>query len=183
MPLFPRAEFEARLAAVEEARSVQEKGQAFEELMCSLFVWIPGIEIAERNALNAFQAEEIDVALYNGKEPDGLPFLPFIFLVECKNWSRRVGRDELSTFIRKCQGRGCDHGVLIAANGITGNAAGRTAAHFEVARALTEGFRLIVLTLDEIRPLESSEQFVLLLKRKLCQLVAAGTLVEQEMPN
>ena len=41
----------------------QTKGKSFEDLAAYLFEKIPGISIALRNQMNAFQNEEIDVAI------------------------------------------------------------------------------------------------------------------------
>lgn len=158
------------------ANTVQEKGRAYEDLICEVFSHVPGIEIAERNALNAFQTEEVDVALWNNRSLKGLHFLPHIIPVECKNWSNPVGTEEVSYFADKLRHRGCDHGFLITANGITGNPQSLTAAHFRIATALAEGIRVIVITTPEIEALTSAKALVTLVKKKLCQLTASGTI-------
>lgn len=116
-----------------------EKGKALEDLICYLFEKVPGIEIARRNALNQFQTEETDVALWNNKPKNGFHFLPYQILVECKNWSVPIGSNEVSYFVNRLQNRGLDHGILIAVKGITGTNTGVTAAHYEVAMALPRG--------------------------------------------
>src|SRR4051812_4084580 len=105
------------------------KGKALEDLVCYLFDLVPGISITHRNELNAFDTEEIDVAVWNDGDPSGLSFLPNIILIECKNWSARVSSAEVSWFDYKLRSRGLDFGILIAARGITGNVADLTAAH------------------------------------------------------
>src|SRR4051794_7727437 len=127
----------------------------------------PGVEIAERNRLNSFRTEEIDVALWNNQELDGFHFLPYVFLVECKNWSQAVGTEEVTYLIRKCQSRGCDHGLLVAMNGIPGDPSKLTGAHFQIATALSQGTRIIVLTVEEIENLYATEELIRMVKRKL----------------
>jgi len=61
-------------------------GRALEDLICYVTGLIPGVAITHRNELNAFDTEEIDVAIWNDGAADGLFFLPNIILVECKNW-------------------------------------------------------------------------------------------------
>ena len=107
---------------------------------------MPGVSVTVRNTLNAFQAEEIDVAFWNEGEPGGLRMFDHILLVECKNWSAPAGYPELAVFNDKLASRGRPMGIFVAAAGITGNAAGLTAAHEVLSRALGQGREIIVLT-------------------------------------
>lgn len=50
------------LAEGDSATTTTARGRALEDLIVYLFELIPGIAVTARNALNAFQAEEIDVA-------------------------------------------------------------------------------------------------------------------------
>ena len=153
-----------------------ERGKALEDLVCYLFNQVPGISITHRNELNAFDTEEIDVAVWNDGDPDGLFFLPYIILIECKNWSSRVSSAEVSWFDSKLRSRGLDFGILIAARGITGNAADLTAAHSIVAGALRDRRRFLVITTDELLALPSTEALARLIKQKLCDLAVKGTI-------
>lgn len=175
MAALPRRRIQAALRRVANAQSVNDKGRALEDFVCLLFPLLPGIEIAERNTLNAFATEEVDVALWNARHQRGLHFLPNIILVECKNWSRPVGSQEVSYFINRLEQRGCDHGILFAANGITGVAADLTRAHFEVATALARGVRVLILTPDDVARLATTQELIDLMKKKILQLVVAGT--------
>jgi hypothetical protein len=159
------------------AENTVDQGRALEDLICYVFDLVPGISITRRNEKNAFKTEEIDVALWNDGHVDGFHFLPNIILVECKNWSARVGSDELSWFDTKLRRRGLSYGVLVATNGITGDATQLTDAHSIVAAALRERRRLIVITGDEILALSDTSELVHLVKEKLCDLAVAGTVV------
>src|SRR5713101_9166093 len=99
--------FQAALARVNAAATVNEKGRALEDLICFLFPHIPGVEIAERNALNTFQTEEVDVALWNARDGRGLYFLPHLLLTEAKNWSNPCGSQEVTYFVNRLRHRGC----------------------------------------------------------------------------
>jgi hypothetical protein len=171
----PARRLREELARVATAEGINNKGKALENFVCYLFPLIPGVEIAERNALNAFQTEEVDVALWNNRHRRGLYFLPNLLLVECKNWSNPCGSQEVAYFVNRLKQRGCDHGVLVAANGITGVAEDLTRAHFEIATALAAGIRVLVVTPAELENLSSSDDLVILFKKKLCQLVVSGT--------
>lgn len=155
--------------------TIPAQGRAFEDLICYVFAQVPGISITRRNEMNTFHTEEIDVALWNDQHVDGFFFLPNIILVECKNWSDRVGSAEVSWFDTKLRNRGLGFGVLVAANGITGDVEDLTAAHSIVAAALKEARRLIVIRRDELLGLMDSMQLVKLMKERLCDLVVKGT--------
>ena len=82
---------------------------------------------------------------------------------------------QLNWFDSKLRNRGLAFGVLVAARGITGDAAKLTAAHSIVAAALRESRRLVVINCDELLALTESSQLVQLIKEKLCDLALKGT--------
>ena len=89
MPLIVQATVQGYIDAGNNAADTVEQGRALEDLVCYVYGLVPGITITHRNELNAFQTEEIDVALWNDSATDGFFFLPNIILVECKNWSKK----------------------------------------------------------------------------------------------
>ena len=175
MPVILRTTVEAYVEAGANGATTADQGRALEDLIGYVFTQVPGISITRRNEMNAFQTEEIDVALWNDGHPDGFFFLPNIILVECKNWSSRVSSAEVSWFDTKLRNRGLNFGVLVAANGITGDSAEITAAHSIVAAALREGRRLVVIRSEELLALTDSPALVRLVKEKLCDLAVRGT--------
>jgi len=175
MPPIVQATIQGFIDTGQNGASTAERGRALEDLICYLCGLVPGVAITHRNELNPFQTEEIDVALWNDGATDGFFFLPNIILVECKNWSTRVGSAELNWFDSKLRNRGLTFGILVTTLGITGDAADLTAAHAIVAAALREGRRLIVLSTAEIAALADTGQLVHLIKLKLCDLAVKGT--------
>lgn len=159
------------------AATTADKGMALEDLICYVFGQVPGIAITMRNALNAFGNEEIDVALWNEQHDNGIPFLPNIILIECKNWSKAVGSIEVNWFDSKLRNRGLDFGILVCANGVTGNGGDRNAAHDTVAAALREKRKLVVITTDAIVAMNNTDQLVTLIKERLCELAVSGTIM------
>jgi len=157
------------------ATTTREQGQALEDMVCYLFGKIPGVSVRKRNPLNVFRTQEIDVAVWNDKSLKGLPFLPNIILIECKNWSNPVSSAEIAWFLTKLRSRGLVFGILIAYDGITGDPADLTCAHSIIADALREQRNIVVVTKDEIASLRDSSQIVMLMKEKLCELAVTGT--------
>jgi hypothetical protein len=158
------------------AATTTEQGRALEDLICYLFALVPGIAVTRRNVMNVFHTEEIDVALWNDIDADGFGFLPNIILVECKNWSSRVGSGEVNWFDSKLRNRGLDFGILVSTLGITGDPADLTAAHAVVAAALRERRRLVVVSVDELLALSDTTELTHLLKEKLCDLAVRGAI-------
>jgi predicted helicase len=170
-----QAAIKKMLKAADQAKTPAAKGKAFEDLACYLFESIPGVSVSHQNALNVFESEEIDVAFWNEQDPKGLKWLEAFLLVECKNWSTAVGSAEVITFIAKLRNRGLDFGILIATKGITGNPEDSNRAHHQVSLALSDKIQLIVITRGEIEGLKDSAELVRLIKRKVSQLIATGT--------
>jgi hypothetical protein len=153
------------------------QGRALEDLVCYVFGKVPGIEIVMRDALNVFATEEVDVAFWNDRSRSGFHFLPNVLLVECKNWSHPVGSQEVSYFGQRLQNHGRDHGILVAANGISGSAQELKRAHYEIAMSLSRGLHILVLTGVELAALHGTNQLIDLVKGKLCELAVSGTVV------
>ena len=179
MTAIDRAVVAKLFADGDEAPTMAARGRALEDLIVYLFELVPGIILTQRNVLNAFEAEEIDVAFWNEGDPDGLRLFDHILLVECKNWAERAGYPELPLFNAKLGSRGRPFGIFVAASGITGDPASRTAAHEVLNGALREGWEIIVITRREIEDLGDTEELVLLLKKKRAQLAVSGTIFQQ----
>ena len=64
-----------------------------------------------------------------------LQFLSDYLIFECKNWDAAVDSATLATFIVKVRAARLELGVLVAANGITGDAQQRTAANDIIRQA------------------------------------------------
>jgi hypothetical protein len=166
-------ELKARVAACRRTGvSSTAHGRALEELVSLVFSEVPGVAVSARNAKSVFENEELDLVMTNRGIEDGLPGVGPFFSVECKNWTRPVGSTEVSWFATKLRRSNQSFGVLVAANGVTGSAAGSTAAHFEAAAALAEGQVVVVLTLNEIEWLDSGQVLARLLVEKHARLLA-----------
>jgi hypothetical protein len=96
------------------------------------------------------------------------------FLVECKGWTDAVGSEQVSWFLTKIRHRGVRFGILIAANGITGDPEHLSRAHFQVGVELaTHGIRMVIVTRQELEILASGEEFARLILQKVCTLHAS----------
>lgn len=177
MAKFSRARVKALLAKSDAAQTSDAKGAAFEDLATYIFGTIPGVKLYARNSVNTAGSEEIDVVFWNHQLRSGFPALPSIIFAECKNWTHAVDSAAVTVFVDKLRSRSCDIGVLIAANGVTGDPADLECAHDKIASALKEGFRVVVITREDIESLRSAAGLVRLVHMRLCQLAATGTSV------
>lgn len=150
------------------------QGRALEEVIGYVFSKAPGVEVVANNSLNVFNTEEVDVAIWVDRNLGPFAFLPNVVLIECKNWSAAVGTAEVAYFSQRLRHRGCELGLLVAANGITGDPAQLTAANFQIAHALAEGRRILVLTRADMESLANTDELARMLKRKICELTVTG---------
>jgi predicted Mrr-cat superfamily restriction endonuclease len=115
--------------------------------------------------MNAAGSSEIDVCFWNGRHKGSIDFLPQILIVECKNTTDRVDSASVRVFLSKLREMRLDYGILIAANGVTGDAENPRAAHDVIRTAFQrDGVRTIVLTRAELVVLRSTEGLIRLMQ-------------------
>lgn len=139
--------------AVETAKLADEKGRALEELMCRLFESISGFKV---NGRLKTATEEIDIAILNDSSDPRLKRESAIVLAECKNWSRKCGKDEFVLFKEKLENRNrrCTVGFLISWNGFAGTISK------EMLRGSREETLTVPLTGKEIRRAVMNNNFL-----------------------
>jgi Restriction endonuclease len=177
MATLSRATLGKFFARGDKATTAADRGKVLEDLVCYLFQRVPGVIVQARNRKNVMGSEEIDVSFWNDKSKKGLYFLPYELLVECKNWTSPVGSKEVSYFANILHHRGHTHGILVATNGITGDPVLATDAQSQIAAALRDGVRVVVLTRKEILDLTDSAGLIRLIQRKLCEIAVSGTML------
>ena len=149
-----------------DGATAQERGRSLQDVSCHLLGAIPGVPPPMCNVVDFADGGEIDIFFANNAQDNGLWFLPHAILVECKNWVQPVGSQEVRVFMDRMKERACSVGVLIAANGITGNTDDLSAARRHIARALQDGYHILVVTLDELADADGSAGVVKLLYQK-----------------
>jgi hypothetical protein len=159
---------------VDSGPTRDDRGRALEEIVGHIFGRIPGIRLAARNVRSAFGSEELDGMLIVD-DCKGLPLRTMLVLFECKNWAEPVGSDEVSWFVDKLRSRSMTEGILIAANGVTGDAEKLRGAHDRIQSALAEGINVIVITKDELRSLRTTDDARGLLESKRVLLATKRT--------
>jgi hypothetical protein len=86
-----------------------------------------------------------------------------------------VNSEQVSWFLTKIRHRGMRFGILIAANGITGEPEHLSRANFLVGVEMAVfGIRMVIVTREEIEKLASGEDFAKVIIQKVCTLHASG---------
>lgn len=86
-----------------------------------------------------------------------------------------INSEQVSWFLTKIRHRGVRFGILIAANGITGEPEHLSRANFLVGVEMaTFGIKMVIVTREEIETLTSGEDFAQLIIQKVCTLHASG---------
>jgi len=132
----------------------------------------------ERDTLNPYESEEIDVVAWNERDPRGFNFLPTTIVVEAKSWTNPVGAPALTEFVYKLEQRSQKYGFFIALNGITGTPSEKNAARDRIRSALQKDIHVIVVKGSDLGSFRSGEDFVRFVKVQLCRIAASGTQVD-----
>ena len=147
-----------------------DKGKFFTDTAEYVFKKISGLTLSARDAIDDPGEHELDLAFWNDQTKLGLPFLPHILLLECKGTQDAVGTAQINHFATKVQARALSHGILIAANGVTGSANGRRNANAALRHHLAQRVSIVVITRAELEILTDSSELIALLKQKLTNL-------------
>ena len=100
-----------------KAETNAEKGKTLEKLVTALFSTVAGFRIWNNNIIT--ETEEIDLEIGNGSSHFIFHKEEAIILAECKNWSKKCGKNEFVVFRSKIENRNarCSLGFLISWNG------------------------------------------------------------------
>lgn len=150
------------------ATSTTDKGTRLEQLACWIFSHIPGLTAEKKNTFSDDGAQEIDILFWNHQHSDGFQTFGDTVMVECKNWERKVDSGDVAWFDWKLRLGGANVGILVAANGITSEASRRQAAVGILAQANADRppRRILVVTLDDIEAIASTDDLKRLLRHK-----------------
>jgi hypothetical protein len=171
MPRYSARRVAAMLNGCDTAPTADAAGDCLEELVAYVFEKLPGMELYERNILDAPRAHELDLAFWHIQAKSPVGFLDPIVIVECKNTGSPVGSRDVGWFVRKLQDRGANVGILVALSGITGAQAGNTNAHSEILSALVrDRIKILLLSRAELEGLGTTDDLVRLLREKYLAL-------------
>jgi hypothetical protein len=133
------------ITQVDNAHIPAEKGSALEALMEVLFSQVPGLVVSDRDLHT--KTEELDLVVLNGSQDPVFSKDKSIILVECKNWTEKVGRPEFSGLEIKMHNRynRCNLAFFISWSGFTEK------AWRETLRLSRGGYVIVCLSGADIR--------------------------------
>jgi hypothetical protein len=169
---FPYRKIARRLAEGDVALTTEAKGAALEDVVNWIFCSLPGLRVLRHDFTDARGSSEIDLLLMNDRRFTPVPFLSDYVLVECKNWAKRVNSATVRDFIGKLRTSHLDVGILVAANGVTGDAADRTAPNDTIRQVFDrEDMKIIVIKRSDLEAFRSQEQIVVFLQQRFAAAI------------
>lgn len=118
-------DYEKQLQAVYRAESNQEKKETLEDMAAMLIEGVKNFDVRDRNLEPG--VEEIDIVGEDTSEGRYVNCEGKYFLVECKNWSNKVGAREVRDFRGKMDDKHVNLGLIFAKQGLTGTEDGENA--------------------------------------------------------
>lgn len=124
------------LDCMNQATDNISKGRRLEDIASYLFSLVPGC-IPRRNVLDKAIASEYDLVVSNIAPTSSLTEALFgrDFLIECKNWQKSIGAQEVGYFLFRMGLTQCRFGVILSKNGITKSETGEMYAEALIRRA------------------------------------------------
>jgi hypothetical protein len=165
-----RPECEQRFQATKDALTNDEKKKSLEGLVRFLVEQVDYLRVKYADVRTA--SSEIDLIVENRGRSRHTMFDEYgrHFLIECKNWSQRVGAKEVRDFVGKLLKTKIRLGVLATREGVTGGGGGEDALreiHFCYDALQTA---VLVLTEEDLQALCSGADLHSLLDEKLDRL-------------
>lgn len=146
-----------------EVRRPYEKGEALENLVIHLFSSIEGLNVIHKRARG--RTGEIDIILENESTAPFWRELGSPIFVECKNWAKKVGVDQVKSFADDMREKGIKTGTIFAMGGISGGRERRD-ANAVVVNNLEKGRLLIIVTRSDLEKIASGEDPTSVFKKK-----------------
>jgi hypothetical protein len=168
MNAYVKAKLATLLAAVTSAQTRATRGSTLEDLVQHVFEQVDSVEIVERDVKDERGAQEVDLVFSHLHLLSRLPIPDVTIIVECKNERRRTSSEQVGTFGRKLRSRGLNIGILVTAAGLSGKPG--TAGHAVIHEELLNGVAIIVVTAAELGDLNTPDELVQLLTRRLIEL-------------
>lgn len=131
------------------AKTPVDKWRSLEQLAENLLALVPGLKKVGKNV--RIEAQELDLVVAN--EVEGLFWerLGTPIILECKNWTERVGAPLVRDLVRKM--REVKTALLVTVNGVTS----KSGAWTEILEARKEGKFILVLDAGDIERIIQSE--------------------------
>jgi hypothetical protein len=164
----PRKPIQVLLSEALEAEG-KEKGMALERLVTEICKTIEGLKVLRVDA--RLKAEELDIVLQNDNSDGFWRFLGSPIVVECKNWSHKVGAREISVLFDKLDSISPDAktGILVAPNGVSGDT--YSDAVLKIREKRKAGRYIIVLDRNDLDEIAKGTHAAKVIEHKYTELL------------
>jgi hypothetical protein len=148
-------------------------GQALELLASYVTFTLPAVSVRPNVRSNSFGAtfeHEFDLVVTQHAKSTSMLLDGFgrHFVIECKNWRRALGVQQLNHFVAKMRFHGCKCGVIFSKNGLTGDKSGGD-----------KGLRYAHIT--RLRWFHHDGCIVIIIRKDHLKQIARGLLTFEEM--
>jgi|GEM_PF-482391 len=143
IPAYKKRDIESIYNQAKISTDPVQKGRLLEKAIKEIFELVPGLKVVGSNVNDGIEEIDLQIRNYN-REHVWADFEGMIF-VECKNWSKPVGSDEIDHFVGKLERNGLNSGILIAVKGVTGRHVRLEGAWGAIKMYLQKGRKIIVL--------------------------------------
>ena len=150
------------------ATNAQEKGKLLERFLEEILCTIKGLKILKVSA--RLRAEEIDIIAQNTVSEGFWRTLGSPIIVECKNWTKKVGSKEISILSDKMKSISPDVklGILVAPNGVTGDY--QSDGVLKIREKRQQGLYIIVLIKEDLEEIASGTHTSMVIEKKYDKL-------------
>ncbi|MDQ6862877.1 MAG: restriction endonuclease [Thermoproteota archaeon] len=131
------------------------KGKLLENVISDVLQLVPGLKIVGRNVNSGI--EEIDLQVQNDSSLRIWKEFDRIIFVECKNWSDKVGSNEIRNFEGKLRNFWLHAGIFVAIKGFTGKGGEKGAIGQNRIRFKQEGFKIILIDGNDLNEILRSQ--------------------------
>jgi len=148
--------------------NAQEKGKLFERFIEKVLSTIKGLKILKVNA--RLRAEEIDIMVQNNVSEGFWRTLGSPIIVECKNWTKKVGSKEISILSDKMRtiSRNVKLGILVAPNGVSGDY--QSNAVLKIREKRQQGLYIVVLVKEDLEEIAAGTHTAKVIEKKYEEL-------------
>jgi hypothetical protein len=155
------------LTRVDRAKTNKEKKDSMEEFAEYLFSCVNGFKVLPSKRTSIV---EIDRYVENNRSDHPLfNWIGMKFIVEAKNWFKKVGTKEVIHFARNVEYTGCNLGVMVTKSGITGE--GYKDAQGVIRREYDRlGIVIVVLDYNDLRCIADGSNLLELLYDRINQV-------------
>lgn len=153
----------ARKERLDGKITTEEQGNRLEDLVGYLFSCAPSIFAPKGNQESGISEKDNIVEIFGGLGGFMADWPPYL-IVECKNWSSVVGKNEVEALIGKVRRAKAHVGLMWAQNVITGE--DHTAAEGLTFSSLAENIVVLVFTNKSLTQLLTGENFIDLLEQE-----------------